>query len=906
MRRLIFAVLTCSLITAASLSAQSGSMRVTVPSPTAASLGKFGDIPVSLYSGTPDISIKLFTAQGLTLALPIVLRYHAGGIRVEERGSWVGLGWALEAGGTITRTVRGTPDEDPLGGYYATGNVFYDATNWPEPPFALLTNMRQEDLDGEPDQFFFNFASRSGQFIMGPTTTSSTDGREVRTIPHQRIRIEPEFGGAFILSFTITTEDGTKYIFDRMEETTDRSLTSPAAHKTQFGKRHASSWHLTEIRAPGGDVITLHYSMYTVRHRMATLPETFAVLAQTSPNACPNNSSIIPEHEIRAQRLDSIKTAAHTIHFTADPALRQDALSPSGARQEPRLERMTVTTPTGTVLRVFRFEHDYLAGGRMRLRNLYEEDRNGVALPPYSFTYNGTALPAHTSAAQDHWGFFNGQTNNSSLVPRTVMPSGFVLPGANREPSASHLQAGILTRITYPTGGFNDFVYEPNDYGGIGPAATMPKGEGPTVLASLWWEWGLHDVDTTFTVVGPEPVVATVRVMVDPTDCEPGARDGGCATARIVGVGTWQGPQQTELITLQPGTYTMTFSSLNPELTGTFSVSWSTIVDMKVKGAGGLRIAAVHAVDGMGQTTTRRYRYRLESDPLRSSGLIGGEPDYDFDYLTAQCHYYSRSAVSKLPLGAGTRGQVAYREVTVLHGDTGEFGRTRHVFRSIMNAADSPMEPPSLLWPHLRWTSRDFMRGQEIEVRDDNAAGQRQQRVSTSHTFFGGADVTFRGMAVHMVSDQTADAFGQTGWTYQYNAFEVFSAWTFVDGETTIHYNESGTDSVATSRTYSYGNPAHLQLTQITETNSDGTQRITRMKYPADYPLGSGDLEASALSAMQGTAHIHNAVIERWVLEKTGGVERIVRGELTTFRQVPTGAYVPYQRYVLSSPTPLQ
>ncbi len=40
--------------------AQNGSLRVTVPSPTAASLGKFGDIPVSLYTGTPDITVPLF------------------------------------------------------------------------------------------------------------------------------------------------------------------------------------------------------------------------------------------------------------------------------------------------------------------------------------------------------------------------------------------------------------------------------------------------------------------------------------------------------------------------------------------------------------------------------------------------------------------------------------------------------------------------------------------------------------------------------------------------------------------------------------------------------------------------------------------------------------------------------
>ncbi len=88
-----------------------GSLRIGVPSPTAASLGKFGDIPVNLYTGTPNIEIPLYTVHGRTLQLPITLRYHASGIKVEEIAGWVGLGWALDAGGVITRTVKGLPDD---------------------------------------------------------------------------------------------------------------------------------------------------------------------------------------------------------------------------------------------------------------------------------------------------------------------------------------------------------------------------------------------------------------------------------------------------------------------------------------------------------------------------------------------------------------------------------------------------------------------------------------------------------------------------------------------------------------------------------------------------------------------------------------------------------------------------
>lgn len=146
--------------------AQSSSMRVTQPSPTAAALGRFGDVPVNLYAGVADISVPLFAVTGRTLALPIVARYHAAGLRVEEVGGWLGMGWSLDAGGTITRTVRGLADES-ASGYWSTGFRFHQAGNWPAPPPSIVSDIEAELLDGEPDQFFFSFAGRSGQFVMG-------------------------------------------------------------------------------------------------------------------------------------------------------------------------------------------------------------------------------------------------------------------------------------------------------------------------------------------------------------------------------------------------------------------------------------------------------------------------------------------------------------------------------------------------------------------------------------------------------------------------------------------------------------------------------------------------------------------------------------------------------------------
>src|SRR3990172_4259797 len=71
--------------------------------PNAASLGKFGDIPVSYHTGVPDISIAIYNLKEGALSLPVSISYHSSGIKVNETASWVGLGWSLNAGGMISR-----------------------------------------------------------------------------------------------------------------------------------------------------------------------------------------------------------------------------------------------------------------------------------------------------------------------------------------------------------------------------------------------------------------------------------------------------------------------------------------------------------------------------------------------------------------------------------------------------------------------------------------------------------------------------------------------------------------------------------------------------------------------------------------------------------------------------------
>ena len=59
-------------------------------SPTASSLGLYGEIPVSHFTGIPSIQIPLYDLQVENFKLPLSLSYHAAGVRPDQHPGWVG------------------------------------------------------------------------------------------------------------------------------------------------------------------------------------------------------------------------------------------------------------------------------------------------------------------------------------------------------------------------------------------------------------------------------------------------------------------------------------------------------------------------------------------------------------------------------------------------------------------------------------------------------------------------------------------------------------------------------------------------------------------------------------------------------------------------------------------------
>ena len=79
--------------------------------PEAAAFKKYGEESVNEYTGTADISVPLYTIKCKDIEIPVVLRYDASGIKVEQEASWVGLGWNLTVGGCINYVCAGSHDQ---------------------------------------------------------------------------------------------------------------------------------------------------------------------------------------------------------------------------------------------------------------------------------------------------------------------------------------------------------------------------------------------------------------------------------------------------------------------------------------------------------------------------------------------------------------------------------------------------------------------------------------------------------------------------------------------------------------------------------------------------------------------------------------------------------------------------
>lgn len=194
---LLMALLLCISINALAQS-QHGGSSMEASQDANASKGSAGSgvVNVDMYTGTASVNIPIheFVVDGMNAG--VSFSYVAKGIRVDELASSIGLGWQLNAGGSITREVMGIEDEITIPAYFKDGAVTYpshDSNTFDYLQGALAPNAHaplysyQKD-DEEHDLFHVNMLGRSFTFSM--KRNDLTGDLEFACQPYNQVKIE--------------------------------------------------------------------------------------------------------------------------------------------------------------------------------------------------------------------------------------------------------------------------------------------------------------------------------------------------------------------------------------------------------------------------------------------------------------------------------------------------------------------------------------------------------------------------------------------------------------------------------------------------------------------------------------------------------------------------------------------
>ncbi len=464
------------------------------PSPTASALAAYGEIPTSLHTGMPSVTIPLSGIKGRKLSVPLSLSYQGGGYQVDALSSWVGLGWSLNAGGVVTRTVQGIEDDRTGVGYWSIA-VPEDLNTGGQPATAqealaiedyyqYLNKAAKKTWDSQPDQFNFNFAGYTGRFFV-----ENNNGTLIpRLIPHQDIRITLQIDQGALSTLTLTTPNGTIYTFGGVGTNGVKAVEKTKTNNpNRCGRNYdlpvITSWYLSSIQSVDKeDQIDFVYAENAISYTSSIneqaskkqYPIGCGCCAQLSPATTISGGGW--EHSRCEQYLDvaglyleKISSIGHYIVFQSDNS-RSDLL---GGR---RLNAINYYDDKDNLLKSVDLVQDYfettgnnassdaLLNKRLRLTTVTEKDAAAQANPPYTLVYDALELPPRLSNAKDFWGFYNGQNGNTTLIPAELPDNPtFYTVGGDRFPNATYAKAGILTRINYPTGGHSTLEYESHE-----------------------------------------------------------------------------------------------------------------------------------------------------------------------------------------------------------------------------------------------------------------------------------------------------------------------------------------------------------------------------------------------------------------------------------------------------------
>ena len=518
-------------------------VQVVPVSPTAASLGQFGYIPVGHYTGTADISVPLYEIALDGKKFPVNIAYHASGIKVAQESGCIGLGWALQGYGAITKQVRGFDDfeSSPKGYYWNTNLPIPTEDNGYDYQNGSVSECKDYSIysqrDGEPDLFHFNFGNYSGTMFFqcnGVGNNLANRAYPLLTKVKDNLKVEYNIESK---SWEIVDGDGYIYYFNTYEMTESYQFSTTSNSKLSNTTRgwimHDSrgiqpdvitTWYLDSIVSPQKNKITFEYGedyIYTQKQRQETIYHLVdAVPARFASGMIHDLENYVYSFsKINQKVLKKIVTDLLTIEIITDNRL--DIESVQTTKLPQKVSEIKIKDNSGLVVKNIIFDYEYVGlvsnycSCRLFLKRV--TDKAGEERHVYEFTYDrASKLPNKDSNAIDDWGYYNGKTisdrrwgteqqqggeSNITYVPayrlKTMSPlSGYTYDlsylGRSREVVNEYVTCGMLSSMKYPTGLITNFEYEPHAVQN-GSNSTLQKEQ--VVLGVAYYQNFLWDED---------------------------------------------------------------------------------------------------------------------------------------------------------------------------------------------------------------------------------------------------------------------------------------------------------------------------------------------------------------------------------------------------------------------------
>jgi 20S proteasome alpha/beta subunit len=649
-----------------------------------------------------NYGVPLYTIEKNGFSFPISLAYvGGGGIKVEEVASSAGLGWSLNSTGVISRSIRGLADD-----IHGVGSTYIGYIHLPDIPlpvdsvYDLYYDYAHNKLDAQPDLYNVSVPGISAQFYIDKN-------KKVMFLEKTDIRLDPIFSGYELIAFKMKDLNGRTYYFETKEQS--KSLVHESA-PAEYDDYTTSSWYLTRVESEyGKQLLSFEYSTASTEQQLRS-PAQYKGLFD-APFA--ENSTTWSTVYTYKRTLSKIVFDLGEVDFIMSDSTRYDL------KNDRYIKRIVVKNSNADTIKHFQFYHSYfssngtiqqgsgIAGGnyRLKLDSLKEFSLKGGQPLSYRFIYDtSNYLPDRmTSFAMDHWGYYNGQSTNTTWEAKhRVKYYSQETPGyyggamvtrfedfgsANRAPSLAHTQAGVLTAVSTPTGGKIKFNYELH----TSSDSLLPNYmDGTNFFATLDFQpnyFKIELINEPFGYVKVQSAIQynTYSYYYDIYDSLTGGYPIFSDTLKY--------GASSKMHKLAKGTY---YIKVNRQGTHPDDPSYNHFVRVYVdketplanKLVGGLRIRSMEIIDSaFGTNLVRNYYYNEAGDAGSSAttGTISNPPSYGMQIVTFWSSVYApslsdfftntyrvlpngyyRTLTSAYPIGVTSGSHVGYGKVTTV------------------------------------------------------------------------------------------------------------------------------------------------------------------------------------------------------------------------------------------------